>query len=208
MSSPAPSAIDPISVVPAGPEHATSLSLLFDRAGTPCHCRYWHFRGDTNAWLARCALEPGVNASEMTTSLAAGSPEMRGVVAVDPEGRVVGWLKVAPAATLSKLYEQRVYRHLSCFDGPREGVHAVSCLLVDPALRGRGLARSLLRAAIRLARAGGATAIEAFPRRGIPLRDDELGTGPYSVFAAEGFAIVHDFAPYPVLRLQFRAARP
>lgn len=203
MSAVTQSPNDGVRIVPAGPEHAAALRGLFERSGTPCHCRYWHFRGDTNAWLARSALEPETNATEMTASLGVGSPEMRGVVAMLGDDRAAGWTKVAPVASLSKLYDQRVYRKLPCFAGPRERVHAVSCLLVDPEMRGRGLARLLLGGAIDLARANGARAIEAFPRRGDALRDEELGTGPFSVFDSAGFAVVHDFAPYPVLRLTF-----
>lgn len=194
--------IDAVHIVSATPEHARGLCELFERSATPCHCRYWHFVGDTNAWLARSAHEPEVNAAEMTAALSARSPEMRGAVAILGD-RVAGWIKVAPAESLSKLYGQRVYRRLPCFSGPREGVHAISCLLVDPEMRRRGLGHRLLRAAIDLARADGARAIEAFPRRGDSLREDEIGTGPFSVFESAGFAVVHDFAPYPVLRLVF-----
>ena len=39
--------------------------------------------------------------------------------------RAVGWLKVAPAATMSKLYGRRVYRTLSCFEGDRASVGVI-----------------------------------------------------------------------------------
>lgn len=184
----------------ASPEHVGGLVALFRRSHAPCHCRYWHFSGDTNAWLARCAHEEDVNAAELSTSLIAGSPDMSGVVAVR-EGHVVGWTKIAPAEVLSKVYDQRIYRRLPCFDGSRDGVYAVSCMLIDPDARGTGLAGRLLAGAIAVARSQGARAIEAFPRRGECLREDELGAGPHSVFVAAGFECVHDFAPYPVLRL-------
>jgi len=125
---------------------------------------------------------------------------MHGVVALGGND-VVGWLKLAPAAAVPKLYAQRVYRRLPCFDGPRDGVLTVGCLLVDPAWRRRGVARALVHGAIAFARAEGARALEAFPRRADELRDEEAFTGPFSLFVEAGFQIVHDFQPYPVLRL-------
>jgi GNAT superfamily N-acetyltransferase len=128
------------------------------------------------------------------------SPEMQGVVALGGS-RVVGWLKLAPAGAVEKLYAQRVYRRLPCFDGPRDGVLAVGCLLVDPEWRKRGVARALVHGAIALGREQRARALEAFPRRAEGLRDEEAFTGPFAVFVEAGFEIVHDFQPYPVLRL-------
>lgn len=190
-----------MNVVPARAEHGAALAELFARADVTCHCRYWHFNGNTNAWLDRCANAPNVNDSEMREALDSGSDDMSGVVAFD-ETTAVGWLKLSPAVSVPKLYEQRLYRRLPCFDGPREGVFTVGCLLVDPLRRNRGVASALLRGAIHVARCSGGTAIEAFPRRAEGTRDDEVWTGPFSLFLRAGFEVVHDFAPYPVMRLR------
>jgi GNAT superfamily N-acetyltransferase len=186
--------------VEATAAHGEALAALFARAEVPCHCRYWHFTGTTNEWLDRCAHDVTRNRADMLAALAAGSPEMSGVVAL-AGGAAVGWLKLAPAATLPKLYSQRLYRRLPCFDGPREGVFSIGCFLVDPAQRRTGVAEGLLAGAIRLAREKGGRAIEAFPRRAEALSDAEAFAGPFSLFRRAGFDIVHDFAPYPVLRL-------
>jgi GNAT superfamily N-acetyltransferase len=191
----------------AGAEHTAGLLALFESAGSGCFCNYWHFEGDKNAWLERCYLDPEANRQALTARLAA--PELCGVVALSGE-RVCGWLKVAPVAQLSRLYSQRVYRSLPCFEGPagsREGVYAVACLYVAEAERSQGLAKSLLAAAIDVARAAGASALEAFPRKapeGERLRPDELWLGPEGLFEAAGFVAVSDFRPYPVLRLHLR----
>ena len=191
-----------VRVVPAAPEHGPLLSALFVRASVACHCRYWHFGGDTNAWLGRCAHAANQNREEFASGLASGSEETNGVVALGPGGeRAVGWLKVTNARALPKLYDQRLYRKLPCFDGPREGVLTIGCVLVDPADRRRGVAGALLGGAIALARAQGARALEAFPRRAEALHDADVWTGPFAMYARAGFAVVHDFAPYPVLRL-------
>src|SRR5262244_1835180 len=93
------------------PEHADALSHLFLRSEVPCHCRYWHFSGNTNAWLDRSANGGDRNRAEMIQALETGSDEMSGVVALEHD-RVVGWLKLASARSLTKLYEQRLYRNL------------------------------------------------------------------------------------------------
>jgi GNAT superfamily N-acetyltransferase len=190
----------PLLVRHARPEHASGLVELFSRSEVPCHCRYWHFTGDKNAWLDRMANSSDRNRAEMTAALERGMDEMAGAVALSEE-RVVGWLKLTRATLLPKLYEQRLYRNLPCFSGARDGVFTIGCVLVDPALRRRGVARSLLRCAVDTARALGGSAIEAFPRRADSVADAELWLGPYSLFLEAGFEVVHDFAPYPVLRL-------
>lgn len=166
----------------------------------PCHCRYFHFEGDKNEWLARCAFEVDKNRAELEA--AAASDDLEGVVALAPDGRVVGWMKLVQAERVPKLYEQRPYRGLPCFGGDRSGVFTVGCFLVDENERRKGVAKGLLRAGIDVARGVGARALEAFPRRAEDVSDAELFAGPFRLFVAEGFEVVNDFGPYPVLRLE------
>ena len=186
-------------VVPAAPEHAAHLSGLFVRAEVPCYCRYWHFEGNTNAWLDRSAHHVDESRAEMLRALDSGSDEMSGVLALT-ERDAIGWMKVAPAAAVTKLYAQRLYRSLPCFAGDREGVYTIGCILVDPAYRRRQVASRLLDGALALARRRGARALEAFPRRAEGISDAEAWTGPFSLYRRAGFEVVHDFAPYPVMR--------
>ncbi len=185
----------------AAQEHAEGLLAMFERAGSGCYCNYWHFQGDKNAWLERCYLQPEQNREALVARLA--GPELCGVVALK-QARVCGWLKLERAERLPRLYEQRVYRKLPCFEGPREGVYSVGCLYVDPDERGRGASAALLRAAIDAVRSAGGTTLEAFPRgapEGERLRPDEVWMGPEALFTSAGFERVSDFRPYPVLRL-------
>lgn len=195
------SALGGVQVLALEPGHAAGLAALFERTANTCHCRYWHFSGDKNAWLARCAHAPEANKDELLLAVAGASDELCGVVALSSAEQVVGWLKLAPAESLRKLYEQRLYRGLSCLSGERAGVLTVGCVLVDEAWRRKGLARALVRGAVELGRASGARSIEAFPRRGDDLRAEELWTGPDRAFRDAGFEVVNDFGPYPVLKL-------
>ncbi len=182
------------------------IAALFDATGSPCHCRYFHFPGDKNDWLARCALEPETNRTELFAALEAGTDDGRGVIA-EVDGEIVGWAKITPAASIPKAYGQRYYAGLACLRGDRDGVWLLACFLVHPASRRQGVSRELTRAAIREARRLGARAVEVLPRRvPTPARDEELWTGSIEALEAEGFTHAGGDAPYPVLRLALEPA--
>lgn len=182
-------------------EHGPRLAVLLASSGNGCFCRYWHFTGNHREWLARCAHEPENNRSELLAAAESGSDQAAGIVAEDGHSELVGWLKLAPARTLTKIYEQRLYKGLPCLQREAAGVLTVGCLFVREDARRRGVATALLRGAIEHARAEGARAIEAFPRSDTDVADAALMMGPSALFLRQGFEIVHDFAPYPVLRL-------
>ena len=191
-----------IRCAPVAPEHHAGLRSLLGDVSNGCHCRWWHFEGEDYDWTARCNLEPERNAEAMSEALQTESPTAAGVVALAGD-EVVGWLKLAPAAAMTKLRRRRVYRTLDCFDGDRSGVLVVGCVVVAPTHRRRGVARSMLRTAIEHARHRGATAVEATPRRAQHVvRDEELWMGPPTIFDEAGFVRVDDGPDaYPVLRL-------
>ena len=193
-----------LSVVPVEPRHSDALVSLFERTGSPCYCRYWHFEGDKNAWLDRCANRPEDSQEELRRALEAGS--LSGVVAFAGE-TLVGWMKLAPAASVPKLFEQRMYKGLPCFSGDRQRAYVIGCFLVDEGWRSRGVADALLRGGLELARSAGARSVEAFPRRveGVPA--EQLWTGPISIFERAGFRVVTELCPYPVLRIELAEAQ-
>ncbi len=198
--------------------HADGLLALFESAGSGCFCNYWYFDGDKNAWLERCYLKPEENRAALVQRLA--GEELCGVVALGPSERerdgerdpVCGWLNVSRVGSLQRLYDQRVYRNLPCFQAEplaREHVYAVACCYVAESARGRGVARALLTSAIQVVLEAGGTALEAFPRAAPAhgaerLRPDEVWHGPEALFQSAGFVAVSDFRPYPVLRLHLR----
>jgi GNAT superfamily N-acetyltransferase len=184
---------------PLGAANVAELCLLFERCGSGCYCQYWHFTGDKNAWLERLAFGVAENAEALRARSLA--PGLAGVVARRPDSRVLGWMKLEPAAVLGKIYEQRPYRALPLLGANAPGVWAVGCFLVDPEFRRRGVARGLLATGIELARAAGARRIDAFPRRAFGVGDEELWTGPLALFEAAGFGVTHEQSQYPVLSL-------
>lgn len=187
-------------VVEATPAHATAISALLGAHTQGCACRYWHFEGDKNSWLQRCFGEPERNVADQTTALMEQREDGRGVVALDGADAAIGWLKLARAHAVPKLYAQRLYRGLPCFAGDRASVAVVACLFVPDGARREGVARAMLAKAIDVAASWGATSLEALPRRGARLGDHELPLGPASLFEGAGFVVVHDHPQYPVLR--------
>jgi GNAT superfamily N-acetyltransferase len=191
---------DRFQVRSAEPRDAEGLSRLFAANGFGCYCRYWHFGGTAREWLARCAQNPEENERQMRLALGAGSDEMRGMVAETEAGELVGWLKLTPATSIGKLYDQRLYKGLPALNRDPSGTHTVACFLVREDFRRQGVARALLAGAVREAPRWGARAIEAFPRSDTDCADAALMTGPLKLFVEAGFELVHDAAPYPVLR--------
>lgn len=190
----------PWSVALASPTDADGLAELFAQCSFGCHCQYWNDLSNSRDWLERCATAPEENERRMRAALSAGENAMRGFVARDAEAHVVGWLKCTAATAMDKLYEQRLYRALPCFDRKADGVLAIGCMLVAEPHRRRGVARALLAEAIRHGRQMGATCIEAFPRAEAHVSDAALMMGPVELYREAGFQIVNDFSPYPVMR--------
>lgn len=193
-------------VVPADAGHGAGLVALFERTGSPCFCRWWHFAGDKNAWLDRCANRPHESRDELVRALAGGGGEARGIVATDGDGVVVGWMKLAPASVVPKIFEQRLYKGLPTLAGERGGVWVVGCFLIDEAWRRRGVAGALLDRGISSARSAGATTLEAFPRRAQDEAAEQFWTGPFELYRSRGFEVVSDLSQYPVMRLALGSA--
>jgi GNAT superfamily N-acetyltransferase len=183
-------------VEPLSPALLPAWRRLFEQASCDCYCRYWHFEGTKNEWLDRCAHRPEENAAEV--------PVATGLVALEGDD-AVGWMKIAPRATVPKLRRLPVYKSRDL--GSDEGVLSIGCFLVHPSRRGHGVARALLEAAPAYARSVGAVTLEAYPRRSEHrLADEEAWMGHLELFLAAGFQALESseagaFGAYPVLRL-------
>jgi GNAT superfamily N-acetyltransferase len=196
-----------VRVEPLAEANAAAWSELFVRAHSSCFCRFWHFEGTKNDWLARCALDPDANRVEARGAMARADDNALGLVAL--EGALaVGWMKLAPRVTLPKLRRLPVYRGLDL--GADEGVWSIACFLIDPVLRAKGVARLLLDAAPAFVTDRGGRVLEAYPRHpnvseGPRLYDEEAMMGPESLFVSRGFERVEglgETAMYPVYRLR------
>jgi GNAT superfamily N-acetyltransferase len=185
-------------IVPLTPATAPAWERLFEGCGSGCYCRYWHFAGTKNEWLARCFDDPEANRREQLALVEQGAVEARGLLAVE-EGMALGWIKLAPRDALPKLRNQGPYRALDL--GPADGVWVIACLLVHPAHRHQGVARALVLAAIDYVREQHGRALEAYPRRAdTPLHDEEAWLGTPAFLEGCGFSEIAGEGPYPVMR--------
>ncbi len=196
-----------VKVEPLSAENAPAWAALFASGSCSCYCRYWHFSGTRNEWLARSVHEPHENRDEQLAAVHAGAPEAGGLVALDGDV-ALGWMKLVPRASIPKLTSQGAYRSLALDADP--GVLSIGCFFVHPAHRRRGVARALLLAAEPYARSLPGMRVhtlEGYPHHvSHSLHDEEAFMGPEALFLACGYVrwlpAVEVASPYPIVRKQ------
>jgi len=167
-----------------------ALEDLFGRAGASngCWCMYWRIgpryrdrpREDNKRDLERLAR----------------SRQPPGLLAFDG-GNCVGWCELAPRADLDWLARGRHFRPVD--DLP---VWSLPCFYVRRTHRRQGVMGTLIAAAVGVATAAGAPALEAYPvDTAVPGHTRNLFLGVASVFAEHGFQVVARRQPdRPVMR--------
>lgn len=173
-------------VRPLTPDRWDDLESLFTRRGprggipmpgSSCWCMWWRQRtGD--ATKNRAALRSITERGE--------EPGLLAYV----EDEAVGWVSVARRETFGQLMSSPQLR-------PRDGdddVWAIVCFYVDPRWKGRGVAATLLAAAIERAREKGATDVEAYPH----VKGDFMGS--LSILEGCGFERVRPAGKRVVVR--------
>lgn len=106
----------------------------------------------------------------------------------------VGWCQAGRRDRLAKLVQQ--------FQLPPDpAVWAVTCFLITPSFRGRGLASRFLKSVLADLARQGVRRVEAFPKRGPDLDQLDLWNGPKSMFLKAGFKVVRDDPRRPILAL-------
>lgn len=120
---------------------------LFESKGGPKYC--WCMAWRTNAEEAKRA--EGNKKAMMAERVAEGvSVGILGYL----DGEPIAWCSVAPRSTHCRLVE---------YESSDEGVWSVTCFFVVRRLRGQGIVRRILGAAVEHARSRGAAVVEAYP---------------------------------------------
>jgi ribosomal protein S18 acetylase RimI-like enzyme len=150
-----------------------------------CRCVAW-WVPTWEGWGERSAAENGAFRDSLCD---AGHYD--GYLAYD-SAEPVGWCQAGPRDRLEKLVTQLGLH-------PDPAVWAITCFLVAPSHRRRGVARALLRHALADLGARGVARVEAYPRAGTGLDEGDLWTGPAGLFVDEGFRHAGDSPRGPVL---------
>jgi len=186
-----------------------AVAELFTANGTVagCGCMFfvlpdkefsagWHNRANRDRLLTDIAEEPPI-----------------ALVAFDG-GRAVGWLAAGPRQRYGRALRSPLLKSREAAeDGPvaslgdksTVSVWFLPCLFVRAGERRKGVAAELLAAAVEVARAHGAAAVEGFPYAGGEKRaTGEAYIGTEAMFAAAGFTVrARPSAKRVVMRVTF-----
>lgn len=107
------------------------------------------------------------------------------------DGSPVAWCQRGPRDRLQKLRRQ--------YDLPEDdSIWAVTCFVVIPAFRGKGLTHLLLKEVLADLKRNGIKRVQAFPKCGAGLEPGAVWTGPESVFVNAGFKVERDHPEHPI----------
>lgn len=165
-----------LEIQPLTPERWEDFARLCRQMGPnrSCWCMWWRDNGSTQRGRAR----------ERAKTLVEGSDRPVGLLAYS-DGEPVGWAALSPREDYPRLQRGR---DTGPVDG-RPGVWVVPCFFVREDMRGQGVAKSLLEAAVELAAAYGATAVEGVPHDAEVRRRSAASsyTGTTGMFRELGF---------------------
>lgn len=160
-------------------DHERGRAFADNPAWAGCYCHYFH----AAPALDWASLDADANRTAICARIDVG--EMDGFLAHDHAGAVVGWLNAQPRHKLPHCFE-RLEIEPTPLDVPAQEAALVTCFVIDPAFRRRGIARALLAHAIAAFATRGIRIVDAFPN----LVADSAAAhsrGPLALFEALGF---------------------
>ncbi|HEY0502645.1 MAG TPA: GNAT family N-acetyltransferase [Lysobacter sp.] len=139
---------------PIGRDDWPLIEALFGERGAcgGCWCMWWRVPMGGRTWEA---AKGAPNRAAFRGLVEDGSAT--GVLAF-VDATPVGWCAIGPRAAFP-----RIDRSKALARAWTDGTWSLNCLFVPTRWRGRGVARALVAGAVALARANGATEIEAYP---------------------------------------------
>ncbi len=186
-----------VEIHPLTADRWADLVELFSRPGAAipgrCWCMYYRQVGtgdsaETNREALRSLVDEGI------------APGLIAYEGASP----VGWVSIAPREEYESLRRSPVAKPID--DRP---VWSIVCFFVDRRARGRGVADSLLQAAVGYARDNGATLVEAFPvDKQVRSENEVMFVGSKRMFDRAGFREVARRRPNrPTMRRGLRRRR-
>lgn len=149
-------------VVPADEVPWADVRTVFATPGDPPGCWCQWFKVTQSAWEEGTPGERE-EALRRQTCEGQGARPTTGLVAYLHD-EPAGWVAVEPRTAYPRLRRSRVVWSGREEDKDDPGVWSVTCFVVREEHRGKGVARSLVDAAVAHARGAGAAAVEAYPQ--------------------------------------------
>ena len=119
-------------------------------------------------------------------ALVDGTGPAPGLVAIDDDGKAVGWVGLGPREVFERLPRSRTIPQLAGDD-----VWVINCFVVAKTARRSGVAGALLDAAVAYAAEHGAAILEGYPvdTRGTRISSASVYTGTAGMFRRAGFEV-------------------
>ena len=161
------------------------IETLFGANGAcgGCWCMWWRVPMGGKTWEAAKG-EPNRAAFKALVE----SGRASGVLALAGDAPV-GWCAAGPRREFPRIERSKALGRIWS-----DATWSLNCLYVPPRWRGRGVATALVASAVRLARARGASEIEAYPQAVKPGERQPgafVWTGVPSLFESAGFEPLH-----------------
>jgi GNAT superfamily N-acetyltransferase len=171
------------------PDGWDELAAFFGPSGAYSNCWCTWFRQSSGEYRQGC--QDGGNRALLERLTSGGA--VPGLLAYE-EGEPVGWVSIARREEFSRVLRSP---YLRPDPDDTDDVWSAVCFWVPRAHRGKGVAKTLLDAAVDHARSSGATAIEGYPvdTNGAQKDAASIYTGTVGLFEGVGFT-------------RHRAARP
>jgi GNAT superfamily N-acetyltransferase len=152
-----------------------------------CYCMAWW----TSTWSEFAERSSEQNRSLREELFAAGQNDGY-LLYINDE--VAAWCQCGVRDRLPKLLETYALE-------PESETFAFTCFLVTKKWRGRGVAHQLLCRSLEDLTARGVNRVQAYPRRGVLLTDDDAWQGTERLFQRAGFELIRDHESWPIYQL-------
>jgi GNAT superfamily N-acetyltransferase len=192
----------PIQTHSLDPARLEDYLFFFDRVAftdnpgwADCYCLFYHV--PEGEWEKRSGAQNREGAAGLI-----GDGGISGFLAYE-RGRPVGWCNANRKQRYALLCGAR-----ELWDPGEDGARilAVVCFVIAPEHRRRGVARSLLAAALASARDQGLEQAEAYPRRRARTAAQHCH-GPLELYLQQGFAVHKEFPDFWIVRRDLAPGR-
>lgn len=169
-------------------------SVAFDHAPdwATCYCQYYHHKCDESTWVSRTGDDNKFDAQKDIQN-----NHMKGFMAYDGD-RCIGWLNTNDLKAYKRLED--VYETY----GQGQRVAVTICFIIDPAYRGKSIARQLLSHAISYYKNEGYDAMIGLPFEAKG-QNQKRYRGTHNMYLENAYQLIDQLDNVAVFKLDLKA---